>query len=404
MPEKTFQITGRIIDSKTKQGIAGLKVEGGDEDYIFTDDGIGQATTNDNGEFTIIFPEKKFRDFYENQYPDLYFKIYHEKKLIKSTEDSVLWDVKSKEKDVGDIEVDFYSEKQVYKVRGLISYSDGTLAIGATVKAFDKALRAETELGSTTTFDTEGNYEIFYNWSGTLKDSPDLQIQLIMYENNKPKKIAESRILYNARKEETINIIVQVPSIRRDPEYLILLNAVTPLLNGISISDLTEYDIRYLSQKTRKSTEYIEYLVNAAQVSTDPGLSQVPAQEILYGLFRQEIPIELTALIKEKTEILEKAFDTALQTNIIAETTQNDWQSFLDCLLMLKVNSEVSRMNGLLDSEIPGQQNDFMQAFLQHEGSIPAFWEELKDNSSFTNKVAAIQQTLQLGILTGAYR
>jgi len=54
---------------------------------------VGNAVTIEQGAFQIEFDESYFQDCFKDRRPDLFFKIFRESKLIKSTEDSVLWNV-----------------------------------------------------------------------------------------------------------------------------------------------------------------------------------------------------------------------------------------------------------------------------------------------------------------------
>ena len=89
---KTFQIYGRIIDRETQEGLAGLRVEAWDKDLI-CNDLVGSAITDDQGAFKVAFDESYFRELFLDQQPDLFFKVFQSDRLIKSTEDSVLWNV-----------------------------------------------------------------------------------------------------------------------------------------------------------------------------------------------------------------------------------------------------------------------------------------------------------------------
>jgi hypothetical protein len=109
---KKFQIIGRVIDSNTGKGIPGLRVEAWDKDLIF-DDFIGKTITDKQGKFVIEFTESHFKDIFLDRRPDLFFKIYENKKLIKSTEDSILWNVSSKVKNIGDIKVKSQSPAKI---------------------------------------------------------------------------------------------------------------------------------------------------------------------------------------------------------------------------------------------------------------------------------------------------
>jgi hypothetical protein len=87
-----FHISGFIINDKTRQGIAALRVEAWDRDLI-CNDLVGSAVTDSRGAFQITFDESYFRDVFLDRQPDLFFKVFRESKLLKSTEDAVLWNV-----------------------------------------------------------------------------------------------------------------------------------------------------------------------------------------------------------------------------------------------------------------------------------------------------------------------
>ncbi len=50
---QTFRITGRVIDSTSQQGIAGLRVEAWDKDMVFNDL-VGSAVTDEQGAFRQV--------------------------------------------------------------------------------------------------------------------------------------------------------------------------------------------------------------------------------------------------------------------------------------------------------------------------------------------------------------
>lgn len=89
---RIFKIIGHVVDSKTKYGIKGLRVEAWDKD-LFVSDLVGGTTTGDGGIFRIQFDESYFKELFLDRRPDLFFKVFRGDKLIKDTKDSILWNV-----------------------------------------------------------------------------------------------------------------------------------------------------------------------------------------------------------------------------------------------------------------------------------------------------------------------
>jgi len=95
MTEKTFCISGRVIDRKTRRGDAGLRVEAWDKD-VRRNDMVGSVITDAQGAFLIKFDESYYKDHPQESLPDLFFKVFRKDELIQSTEDTVLWNLETK--------------------------------------------------------------------------------------------------------------------------------------------------------------------------------------------------------------------------------------------------------------------------------------------------------------------
>ncbi len=90
MARKEFHIHGRVIDSETQQGCAGLRVKAWDKDTV-RDDPLGTVITDKEGAFHLVFDTSDFvkpdpGDAPVDRMPDVYFEIFDEGQLIKTTE------------------------------------------------------------------------------------------------------------------------------------------------------------------------------------------------------------------------------------------------------------------------------------------------------------------------------
>jgi len=67
-------------------------VEAWDKDPVY-DDLVGSVMTDEEGSFRMEFDDAYFRELFVDHHPDLYFLVFLGDDLVKSTEDSILWNV-----------------------------------------------------------------------------------------------------------------------------------------------------------------------------------------------------------------------------------------------------------------------------------------------------------------------
>ena len=307
MKNKEFRITGRVLD-QTGQGIEGLRIEAWDKDALI-DDLLGSALSGKSGSFTIEFDKRYYQEIIFDRKPDLYFKIFQNDELIKSTEDSVLWNVEAGEREIK-IKVDIPAPSQIFKVKGAVLQPDGTPVVGATVKAFDKDLRHEDALGEVTT-NQAGEYEVTYTreqFHRAEKKSADLIVRAYDKDGT---ELASSSIIFNAKLREEVNLTLSGEAFQGPSDYETLLQALTPVLDGVQPADLTEDDITFLTDETDIDLQRIHCLNRAAKLALTVDHSDLPT-EVFYGFARKGLPTRsLTELLSRPLPVLRGALEEA---------------------------------------------------------------------------------------------
>lgn len=172
--KKLIQITGRVIERKTKQGLSNLRVEAWDKDLIVKN-AIGSATTDQQGAFVIELAKSQFKDLFGDRHVLLFFKVFQDNQLIISTEGSVLWDRDAQDSEIViKVTIDTptpVDTGQTFTVNGQVRRADGSAFKDGLVQAFITIQGQDRMLGETKT-DPNGQFEIPY----TLSDSQVSQI------------------------------------------------------------------------------------------------------------------------------------------------------------------------------------------------------------------------------------
>lgn len=293
-----------------------------------------------------------------------------------------------------------------FAVRGQIVKPDGGPVAGITVRAFDKTLRQERELGEAET-DPDGRYAIHYSVD-QLEGRSKADLILRAFDEA-GEVLATSPLILGAPAEQVVDLSVGDETYRGPSEYDRLRTQLEPLLGDVGPADLNEEEVAYLAAKTRLDPVRVAYLAKSARLEAKSG---IPA-EAFYGLFRQELPTSLPALIAQDPAVRQRALETAIRENVVGAGLRDGLDQIQEQLQdqivehALDTSEELedrTSLGALLDTA-GGIDNDkqrsFLQTYLQHEGPIEEFWQELGEDQDFgADTVEALQSTLQLGALT----
>jgi hypothetical protein len=172
------------------------------------------------------------------------------------------------------------------KVKGTVSTDAKSFLSNITVQIVNKHVLDETVLGSTTP-DMKGNYEVFVSIESA--EQPAIKAKVIDREVN---TLAVSNTVFDITDALTLDIFIPAENMQSAPEYIVIKRNISKLIGDVSIVDITREQLDLISGKTRLSTNDLVLYQKAHIISQSEDISS----EILYGLFRKELPPRLSSL------------------------------------------------------------------------------------------------------------
>jgi Tc toxin complex TcA C-terminal TcB-binding domain/Neuraminidase-like domain/Salmonella virulence plasmid 28.1kDa A protein len=202
-------------------------------------------------------------------------------------------------------------------VSGTITFANGSPAASLSVRAIDRSVGIERELGIDITNDN-GNFDISYSTAElgiVRKTAADVELRVF---DSEATLLFKSALHPKAPAELTVNVSLDysppVPS-----EYEQLLSIVQPHLGETQLTELTEADIDYLTKVTNQDAKLIEKLAASARCAIRLAESndiQIP-QGVIYGLLSYGLASDPSALAREPVYRLNEALNRAVAENII---------------------------------------------------------------------------------------
>ena len=300
-------------------------------------------------------------------------------------------------------------------VRGVVRYQDGLPIPGLKVMAFDKHLRHEDQLGEPVTTDADGLFEIFYSVE-QMRQRGQQNASLIVRVFGKKEGeeaesvLAESDLIYEAAVVE--KVVLRVPAGLKHAwsEFEQLMAEITPLLEGAPISSLTEdehaQELSFLSGKLSVELTRIAQLVGAHKLGE---LAKIEP-EVIYGLIREKLPFNLSALLSQSPERRRSALIKAVRELIVPGRLLDELDQIEARFQQVAAEQAITGIgqgNGgplaaiLSTTRVAGEQQLLLAGrLLQHKESAPKLWEALRDEPQWAEHVDELQVSLQLGTLT----
>src|SRR5579863_2847073 len=310
-----------------------------------------------------------------------------------------------------------------YRIHGLVTDANGKGVSGASITVWWQRIRERVRLAQDRTSE-QGNYELRYRLP---EDAPGKVLVGVEAQGGGLTAPLESAQTVAA---PDLSINLNAPPVDAS-QYGTLLRSVTPLLQGLSLTDLVEndahQDISFLATETGSAKERIMRLVVAAHLQKTFAVT-APAW---YAFLALRVPASLPASLLEASQqftlidalvaqvaALIAAVDSAQQTSTLqnAVTANVVPESLSTQIAQIVAGLQALRQSNLLGNPYqagkttlgqllntagvtPDKQNAFAQALMQNTQPLEQFWATLADGRhGFTPaEVAAVRQTLSIG-------
>jgi hypothetical protein len=366
---------------------------------------LGKAITDGTGHFKITYLGKPFE---ARGGADLIVRVFDSQGRVLATS-AVIRKAKPLEQ-VSLVSNDEPAvEQPPFVVRGTVREANGKPVAGVNVRAFDRDLRSEEPLGNATA-DSQGSYEIHYGpeqFRRADKESADLIVRVY---NDKREELAASPIIFNAKPQEVVDLTIELDKLRPQSEYERYIAELDPVLDDVPLARLTSADVTFLAGETAIDRQHIDYLVSSQIWSPETGVQ--PAA--LYGMLRTGLPATFPELLAESEQRKRAALESAISSNIIPLSIQDE----IDSILARLHHSFVQRIiqqpgpNGQVTIgrvlagalPLPELQAAFVSASITHSqsgDSTESFWDKLRGDARFgSDDIDSIRFTVQVGALT----
>jgi peptidoglycan hydrolase-like protein with peptidoglycan-binding domain len=318
-----------------------------------------------------------------------------------------------------------------FAVLGTVTDKEGKPLPNVIVTASDRDVGKNNGLNKTTT-DAQGRYTIFYNreqFSRAEKVNADLLLAVTSHP------IYQPDIIFNAKPVELFNLVPLGFEYKGPSEYERLLSELNSLLINVTVpnapqagsleklmlvvrqstnrtADPKQNDLVFMREEMAASLVQFDAIIAAIRLSE--ALKNTFGVAFVYGLIRQSLPSEPSALLSTTKSEVVPALNSAFSNNVIPFYLKKQDSKFLAFLQKLSIShqtrkattKEKSTLGDLL--RLTGiaikAQTQYAQAVYEYDGTSESFSESLIADYALTNKqVEKITTVIGLGNLASGH-
>nr|WP_315173790.1 neuraminidase-like domain-containing protein [uncultured Flavobacterium sp.] len=412
MATKNNSINGYLLNTK-KMPLSGLRIEVWDKDLL-VDDFLGESVSDSNGMFSISFTQKRFKELFFDNRPDLYFKIYSNNQMIQNTEDSVLWNIEGDQKDLiitinskifdKNEDILYPTLNSTIQISGQIVSSLGKPLDDFVVEAYIITINKKVLVATSKTV-IDGKYQLRFD---TDNDTFVYDVQVHAYPQNNKTTFFPSEVKYNVKEKVSINIVVPNENIISESEFDSISQKIQSHLGNLKINQVKEDEktqhITYLSNKTGIDARIVAMNVAANQIGND---LRIPSEHV-YAMFRSGVPGNKESIQSLSPDNIKEAIENAISQQIIPkdnridETVKKLSSLKIDFALNSKPKYSVSTMNEMLSIRLNDEQKQiFAEVHSQVGSDSTKLWSNLTQRGFKPSTVQQLQLDGKLGFLTG---
>lgn len=395
-----IRIIGRVVGAESSGAPGALRVE---VRRVGRDAELGWGPVDERGRFEV-----PIRLAGPGRGLLYYFRVIGPAGVLLSTEGTVEWRAADPQRDI----VLVLGSQQpgrgggaALSVSGRVLQANGGPLSGVTVRAFDKMLRHEAQLGEARS-DAQGSYTITYQPANVAHKTgrPDLVVRT--YDTT-GKQTAESPVSFRAPAQATVDVVVGGTTYVGFSEYEQVQQAVDPELDGATVAQLSTADVSFLAGDTDLEAAQVQAYSDANRLASSLGISVAAA----YGLFRQGQAADPVALGALAPQTIRTVLTSAVAANVVPASVGTEIDTIVANLGKALVSNSLAapaaghvNLGTILQPSGAPQalQATALQVFADPTVAPADGWHKVRASAGANGAaaVARMQLALQLGTLT----